>query len=307
MGHTPDPALCLKAAEVQKINTQGVWCNRILYLTEEELGISLPDSAHLKDKAPLELVRLVSSRKSEDDADSPGTTDVLKAKGAREWERIEAAASDAKDFDMDAVFIVRMKAEDGVSDGRPYSFRARSQEEKEDWIREIKSAVHRGRQKRLAQASILQRIQRSARRVYASSPFQSLVAVLIIANFIANAAQSELQPDAGSSQERIFSYIDMAFTFIFLLELLINLTAHWLWPFWRDGWSVFDFVIVTVSLVSLKFDSVPGLSTLRLMRAFRVLRLFGRLSDLRQVRESERESKSEREREKERETCSLHY
>ena len=78
-------------------------------------------------------------------------------------------------------------------------------------------------------------------------------------------------------------------------------------PFWRDGWSVFDFVIVTVSLVSLKFDSVPGLSTLRLMRAFRVLRLFGRLSDLRQVRESERESKSEREREKERETCSLHY
>lgn len=44
-----------------------------------------------------------------------------------------------------------------------------------------------------------------------------------------------------------------------LPQLLINLVAHWFWPFWRDGWSVFDFIIVLVSLISLNFDDVPGL------------------------------------------------
>ncbi len=40
---------------------------------------------------------------------------------------------------------------------------------------------------------------------------------------------------------------------------------------------------MVVSLVSLGVSNVPGISFLRLMRAFRVLRLFGRLRSLRQI------------------------
>ena len=45
----------------------------------------------------------------------------------------------------------------------------------------------------------------------------------------------------------------------------------------------FDLLVVTISLVSLVFDDVPGIKSLRIMRAFRVMRLFGRLHSLRQI------------------------
>lgn len=140
MGLTPNLNECLKATNVQKMNIQGLWCDRALYLTENEISIALPGATHIKDKVPLEMVRLVSSRNSEDGVDSLGTTDMLKSKSLREWERI-AAATDSECFDVDAVFIVHAKAEDGTSEGRPYSFRARTQSEKEEWIREINKAV----------------------------------------------------------------------------------------------------------------------------------------------------------------------
>jgi hypothetical protein len=77
--------------------------------------------------------------------------------------------------------------------------------------------------------------QRRARNFYVSAPFQNLVAVLISVNFIINAAQSELQPEIGSNLDRIFGYIDMAFTIVFAVELGINLIAHWFWPFWTGA------------------------------------------------------------------------
>jgi hypothetical protein len=43
------------------------------------------------------------------------------------------------------------------------------------------------------------------------------------------------------------------------------------------GWNVFDTVVVSISILGISLESMPGLSVLRLLRAFRVLRLFGRL------------------------------
>jgi hypothetical protein len=257
MGCTPEPADCVKTSEVQKLNTSGVWKDRVLYLTEDEISIALPGASNLKDKVPLEAIRLVSCRQSEEELETPGSTDMLKAKSIRAWEQIEAAAGGSQDFDHDAVFIVHVVGEESSSD-RAYSFRTRSQAEKEEWIREIKQTARRAKQRRLAAGSPLLRLQQTARRVYVSSPFQSLVALLIVANFIANAAQSELQPASGSTEDVIFSHIDMIFTIVFATELVVNMTAHWFYAFWSDGWSVFDFIIVVISLVSLAFEAVPG-------------------------------------------------
>ena len=46
----------------------------------------------------------------------------------------------------------------------------------------------------------------------------------------------------------------------------------------QSGWNLFDFIIVSVSLLSLGTDlgSATALRSVRLLRAFRVLRLFGR-------------------------------
>jgi len=122
-------------------------------------------------------------------------------------------------------------------------------------------------------------------KVYASNPVQIAVAVLIFSNFLANAAQSEMLPEDDSDAYVLFQRIDDFFTWIFFFEILLNLSANWFSPFFQDGWSCFDLLVVTVSMVTyfMPGESSGPMKTFRLMRAFRVMRLFGRLQSLRQI------------------------
>lgn len=55
-------------------------------------------------------------------------------------------------------------------------------------------------------------------------------------------------------------YLDRAnlvFQLIFAAELAVNLYAHWFWPFTRDLWLVFDFLVVSLSLVGLAPMRLP--------------------------------------------------
>ena len=53
-------------------------------------------------------------------------------------------------------------------------------------------------------------------------------------------------PQEGTELFATFEQIDLAFTVVFTVELMVNMTAHWLWAFWRDGWNQFDFIVVMV-------------------------------------------------------------
>ena len=75
---------------------------------------------------------------------------------------------------------------------------------------------------------------------------------------------------------------DMVFTVIFACELMINVVANWFTPFISNGWNVFDLIVVTVSLVALGPFKVP-VSVIRSLRAFRVIRLFGRFKGLKDI------------------------
>lgn len=55
------------------------------------------------------------------------------------------------------------------------------------------------------------------------------------------------------------------FTSVFTTECILKLGALGL-DFFRNGWNVFDFVIVLASLVDLGLEIVNGLSVLRGMR-----------------------------------------
>jgi len=68
---------------------------------------------------------------------------------------------------------------------------------------------------------------------------------------------------------------------VFVVEVGSKLIA-WGPRFFRDGWNVFDFLIVVISLVP---DSL-GLSVLRALRILRVLRLLSTIKHLRVVTES---------------------
>ena len=65
---------------------------------------------------------------------------------------------------------------------------------------------------------------------------------------------------------------------IFVIELLLKLFAFRL-RFFRDGWNLFDFVIVGISLV----PAAQGFTALRALRILRVLRLISAAPRLRRV------------------------
>jgi hypothetical protein len=44
--------------------------------------------------------------------------------------------------------------------------------------------------------------------------------------------------------------------------------GSWWCLFWQSGWNWFDFIIVLISLISLVLSGLPGISVLRLFRAF---------------------------------------
>ncbi|NOY72978.1 MAG: ion transporter [Gammaproteobacteria bacterium] len=74
--------------------------------------------------------------------------------------------------------------------------------------------------------------------------------------------------------------LDIAVTVFFLIEILIRMAAEErLKDFFRSGWNIFDFVIVTVSLIPVDESEMVLLA--RLLRIFRVLRLISMIPELR--------------------------
>ncbi len=74
--------------------------------------------------------------------------------------------------------------------------------------------------------------------------------------------------------------INLIFTAVFAVELLINLFANWPIKFFRNGWNLLDLIIVAMSLVDLGGPLNIPEWLVRLMRAIRIVRLFGRVPEL---------------------------
>ena len=72
--------------------------------------------------------------------------------------------------------------------------------------------------------------------------------------------------------------LDRVCLVIFVLEILLKLFAHRL-NFFRNGWNVFDFLIVGIALL----PGTGGLSVLRALRILRVLRVISVAPRLRRV------------------------
>ena len=81
---------------------------------------------------------------------------------------------------------------------------------------------------------------------------------------------------------RRLELLDTLFTAVFAAELAVNMYAHWLREFVSDGWNAFDCAVVALSLIALGPVRMP-INVLRSLRAFRVVRLFGRLGSLRDI------------------------
>jgi len=72
--------------------------------------------------------------------------------------------------------------------------------------------------------------------------------------------------------------LDKSCLAIFVAELLAKMFVYRT-RFFRDGWNIFDFIIVTVSLI----PATQGFSAIRALRILRVLRLISTVPSLRRV------------------------
>ena len=72
--------------------------------------------------------------------------------------------------------------------------------------------------------------------------------------------------------------LDTIFITIFVIEITVRLIAHGA-RFWRDPWSVFDFIVVAIALI----PATESLSGLRALRILRVLRLISAVPSMRRV------------------------
>ncbi len=74
--------------------------------------------------------------------------------------------------------------------------------------------------------------------------------------------------------------LDLAVTIFFLVEISIRMAAERRFlDFFKSGWNIFDFLIVSVSLIPIDESEMVLLA--RLLRIFRVLRLISFIPELR--------------------------
>jgi hypothetical protein len=105
-------------------------------------------------------------------------------------------------------------------------------------------------------------------------------------NFGANVAEAQynmyLKENPDSYFGALFDYLNIFFTFFFFFELMMNAYGHWYIAFVSDRWNILDTVVVFASLIALGPIQLP-IAALRLLRAFRVVRLFGKLRALKRM------------------------
>jgi len=85
---------------------------------------------------------------------------------------------------------------------------------------------------------------------------------------------------AGSVDQAIFDYIDLFFTLLFTLDLVLNLYVTGLAAFLKSVFNLIDLVVVLLSWAAFLSPSLANMSVLRLFRVARIIRLARRLKSL---------------------------
>lgn len=119
-----------------------------------------------------------------------------------------------------------------------------------------------------------------------TSPFADFVrgkafANIILTTVLLNACLIGLQsyPHLDGTYGALFRTLDLLFLSIFAVEIILKLIVFRV-SYFKDGWNVFDFVIVSASLL---FMGSQFVSVLRILRVLRVLKTISAIRSLRRV------------------------
>jgi len=105
----------------------------------------------------------------------------------------------------------------------------------------------------------------------------TVISIIVVSALLIGARTYE---EEISRFQELILWLDVAVTVFFLVEILIRMAAERrLRDFFRKGWNIFDFLIVTASLIPMDDSEMVLLA--RLLRIFRVLRLVSMIPELR--------------------------
>jgi voltage-gated sodium channel len=119
-------------------------------------------------------------------------------------------------------------------------------------------------------------------KIQKSSIFQFLVIFIIVLNAITLGINTY---EINNLLKKIIELLDYAITIFFVVEILIRFVGE---PkkieFFKNGWNIFDSIIVLISLIPIPNNSSYLL--LRLLRVFRVLRIISVVPELKKIIEA---------------------
>ena len=140
---------------------------------------------------------------------------------------------------------------EGANRGRSYYVRAGSSDDAYEWVKYLEAAAAAAF-KRERDANLYLKYKHMIRDVYHDPRCEMFVALLIASSFLVNVVEVQMNPLQDNKDiTPTFEKIDLMFTIVFLLELLVNMISHWFLEFWNDLWNIFDFAVVAVSVVAL--------------------------------------------------------
>ncbi len=115
-----------------------------------------------------------------------------------------------------------------------------------------------------------------------SKIFNIIVVSVILASALYAGVISYELPDSVIIYLNLFDY---AITLFFLIEIIIRLIAEKpIYKFFKDGWNIFDLIIVTISLIPI--GGAEAVFVARLLRIVRILRIITILPQFRIVIDS---------------------
>ena len=182
----------------------------------------------------------------------------------------------------------------GYNCGRKYCLQAKSDRQCAELIKLIRrQAAAATVQRWIATKTFFERSQHVVRKFYYSTGFQVASSGLIIATLVMSGIESQvgsaMQTESGSPSQA-GEQIDVANTIItlcFVMELAINLYAHWWYKFFASWLNMWDLCVVSLSVASLgPLDTAMPIQNLRLfrvIRTIRVLKIFVRLPELKKI------------------------
>eukprot|EP00960_Hanusia_phi_P046553 757896-Hanusia_phi.AAC.8 len=212
----PDESLWIKEGllEKKRVGATISWNPRRAVLTKDTLFFAKPDTKNIIDELPLDQIVNILEQFNQEDSKEEVRREII--------------------FETSA---------EGINAGRAFTYRAESHEHK-DWLSAVQNARHEKLEAIefaiILESGKLRQIRARVKVMYESYFVQITVAALIFISFGTDLAQAELLPEDGTKAQENFFKLDIFFTAMFTIELIINLFAKSqdaFAEFVSDGWN----------------------------------------------------------------------